>query len=219
LVAVPVVATGAALGPEVGGAAWTAAQTGWTWLAETLGLACADGDCGDEVGALKSLSVRLSDLAAKGYIRLVKGSSWRSYYSSFARGTARLRFSLRGGRVLHRIANSEGAARFGEFASVEKPASPVQAILKNALHPSVTSNRARFLYQVTTRIGFYVEGTVASQGSFPGGFTQVFSSQAYSATRYGGPWNTWLLSWNALNEACNASIYLKNSYQFVESYR
>jgi len=49
LVAVPVVATGAALGPEVGGAAWTAAQTGWTWLVEILGLACVDGNCTNEV--------------------------------------------------------------------------------------------------------------------------------------------------------------------------
>jgi len=49
LVAVPVVATGAALVPEVGGVAWTAAQTGWTWLVEILGLACVDGNCTNEV--------------------------------------------------------------------------------------------------------------------------------------------------------------------------
>jgi len=86
--------------------------------------------------------------------------------------------------VLYRVANSESAAKFGEFASVEKPSSPVQAILKNALHPTVTNNRARLLYKVTTRAGFYIEGTTASQRSFPGGFTQIFQAGIFGHS----PW-------------------------------
>jgi hypothetical protein len=116
----------------------------------------------------------LEDLSVQTYLQATKGAQWQSYYNSFAPGTAQLNVTL-GGQTLFRAANSAGAAAFGEFASVEQPSTPAQAIQGNALDPAITGNTAGQLFQVTTRPGFSISGTAAAQGAgYPGGFSQVF---------------------------------------------
>ena len=126
----------------------------------------------------------LNDVGVKTYLKVIKRSDWKSYYDSFKSGTVRLKFSFKGGQSLYRSANSVGAATYGEFAAIQRPISPVDSILKNALHPTVTGNRARFLYGVSTRRGFYLEGIVAPQGSFSGGNTQIFQPKLFGKS----PW-------------------------------
>jgi RHS repeat-associated protein len=116
----------------------------------------------------------LEDLSVQTYLQVTKGAQWQSYFNSFAPGTAQLNVTL-GGQTLFRAANSAGAAAFGEFASVEQPSTPAQAIQGNALDPAITGNTAGQLFQVTTRPGFSISGTAAAQGAgYPGGFSQVF---------------------------------------------
>lgn len=123
------------------------------------------------IATISGITVPAENFAARTYLNAVgKGE----YYSSFSPGTARLNIEI-GGRQLFRSANTEGAASFGEFASVQRPATPQHAIQGNALNPTITSNRATHLYQLKTRFGFSVEGVAAPQGvGFPGGNTQVF---------------------------------------------
>ncbi len=116
----------------------------------------------------------VENFAARSYLQAAKGAQWESYYNSFSPGSARLNVGF-GGQTLFRAADSEGAASFGEFASVERPSSPADAIRGNALAPAVTGNRASQLFQVTTRPGFSLQGIAGPQGSgYPGGFTQTF---------------------------------------------
>jgi len=118
----------------------------------------------------------VTQLAAKGYLRLMKGSGWRSYYDSFAPGTARLQINIGGRRLLFRQHNTMDAIRFGEFAATSEASTPVEAITKNALHPRITGgNRARIQCKVTPtrRFYIYIEGKVANQGgAFVGGNRQ-----------------------------------------------
>ena len=117
----------------------------------------------------------LQEAGAKYYLQLVKGNEWKSYFEAFEKGTARLKFAL-GSKQYFRAANSEGAAAFGEFGGTYKPTSPVDAIVKYALDPRITGNRARHLYEVVSRpFRFFIEGKVAAQsGPFTGGVHQVF---------------------------------------------
>ena len=78
----------------------------------------------EAVAVASRVGTALNDTGVKAMLRVTKGASWRAYYDSFAPGTARLRFTF-GRRTLYRGANSKGAAVFGEFASVERPLSPV----------------------------------------------------------------------------------------------
>jgi hypothetical protein len=76
----------------------------------------------------------------------------------------------------------------GNFASVEQPTSPANAIQGNALSPTITGNQASQLYQVTTRPGFSVQGIAGPQGAgYPGGFSQVFQSTPAAGV---SPWST-----------------------------
>jgi hypothetical protein len=118
----------------------------------------------------------VGQLAAKGYLRVTKGTQWRSCYDSFTPGSARLRLNLGRRQLLYRAHNEVAYIQGGEFAATSPGRTPVEVITKNALHPRITGNRARFQYQVTPRPRFYlyVEGEVASQGgAFVGGNTQV----------------------------------------------
>lgn len=115
-------------------------------------------------------------------MRATQGKAWRSHYDSFYKGTARLRFSFGGRSGLFRGAGSEGAAKFGQYASVQKPWSPFHSRIGNALS-GVTDNAASRLWSVSTKSGFYVEGMVARQGAMPGGFTQIFKANGNILTR------------------------------------
>ena len=118
----------------------------------------------------------LENFAARTYLDAVGGQSAASYYNSFVPGTARLNVGF-GGQTLFRAANSEGAAAYGEFASIQRPPTPAAAIQGSALSPAITGNRATSLFQVTTRPGFSVQGIAASQGiGYPGGYEQVFQA-------------------------------------------
>ena len=138
----------------------------------------------------------LNDLGVKSYLRFTQGSRWHSYYDSFLPGTARLRFSVSGRNGLWRGAASEGSAIFGQFASLQRPWSPFHCRIGNALH-GVTDNAASRLWSVSTRPGFYVEGVIAPQGVFPGGFTQIFKANGNVLSRplFGNK-----TPWSMLNE-------------------
>jgi hypothetical protein len=134
--------------------------------ANTAGLALG----GARLGTVSGVTAPAENFAARTYLNMVDRPQ---YISSAVEGTMRLNIEL-GGRQLFRAADNVGSATFGEFASVQRPASPAQAIQGNALSPAVTGNQASQLYQVSTRFGFSVEGVVAPQGAgYPGGFTQV----------------------------------------------
>ena len=139
------------------------------------------GALGLATGAARGLTASgitapLENFAAKSYLQVIKGAEWQSYYNSFSPGTARLNVGL-GGQTLFRAANSTGAGAFGEFASIERPISPADAIRGSALDPALTGNRASQLFQVTTRPGLSLQGIAAPQGvGYPGGFNQVFQS-------------------------------------------
>lgn len=133
--------------------------------ANTAGLALG----GARLMTASGITAPAENFAARTYLNMVDRPG---YYSSMTEGTARLNIEF--GRDLFRAANSDGAANFGEFASVERPASAADAISGNALDPAITPNQATQLYKVQTRFGFSVEGTVAPQGpGYPGGFRQV----------------------------------------------
>ncbi len=93
--------------------------------------------------------------------------------------------------------NEELATTAGEFMSLERPTSVVDAVERNALRPT-WGNEATEIYSVTTRPGFYFKGEVAPQtgwyqGSYfslGGGNTQVFMpAQPNPVGRYPiAPW-------------------------------
>ena len=159
---------------------WQRAGSGFEGVAGTVGTVGL-GFGGAGVLSASGLTAPLDNYAAQSYLQLTKGAQWESYYNSFTPGTAQLNITF-GGQTLFRAANSEGAAAFGEFASVEQPATPLEAIQGAALDPAITSNTANQLFQVTTRPGFSISGTAAAQGpGYPGGFTQVFQTKLSGA--------------------------------------
>jgi RHS repeat-associated protein len=129
------------------------------------------------VATISGVTAPAENFAARTYLNEVgKGE----YYSSFSAGTARLNVEI-GGRNLYRATDSPGSAKFGEFAAVQRPSNPAQAVAGNALNPSLypagQANTASQLYQVQTRFGLSVEGKVAPQGvGYPGGNIQVFQT-------------------------------------------
>jgi hypothetical protein len=129
------------------------------------------------VATISGVTAPAENFAARTYLNAVgKGE----YYSSFSAGTARLNIEI-GGRNLYRATDSLGSAKFGEFAAVQRPSNPAQAVAGNALNPSLypagQANTASQLYQVQTRFGLSVEGRVAPQGiGYPGGNTQVIQT-------------------------------------------
>ena len=135
--------------------------------------------------AIPGANEPIGQMAAKGYLRVTKGASWRSHYGSFTDGTARLRVNLGTRRLLYRAHNRAAWIEGGEYAATTPSRSPVQGITKNALHPRLTGNRARIQYSVVPRprLYFYIEGQAASQGgAFAGGNTQVFILQRAGGT-------------------------------------
>jgi hypothetical protein len=120
-------------------------------------------------------------------------------YTSAVDGTRRLGYSFNGVKG-YRAHNSELlATRRGEFMSLERPASPADAIERNALSPLFgrEPNLAPELYQVTSRPGFYFKGQVAPQSgwyqggyfSLSGGNTQIFQPVIKLPTGdYSVPW-------------------------------
>jgi hypothetical protein len=184
---------GAKLGGSIGMYAGLAAGSyafGKTYAATGTVQDALDLDFGGTLsklpGANSFLTEDVGQLAVKGYIRLSEGTAWRSYYDSFSPGTANLRFSFLGGRQLFRAHDLPIAARFGRFASLDRPYSPLDAISGNALDPVLThGNMATKLFDVTTRSGFFIEGEVAPQGILSGGFRQVYRPKLFGRL---SPW-------------------------------
>ena len=138
---------------------------------------------------LRMLSVALGAEAgaARLYLKLRQGAKWAETFNSFTEETIRLDISM-GRSGLYRAHDTQIAARLGKYASRERPATPAAAIRNNALNPDLTSraNHASRLYEVSTRPGFFVRGTVRAQGpGYPGGNTQIFSSGTNNS-----PWAT-----------------------------
>ena len=141
---------------------------------------------GAGLATASGLTAPAENFAANSYLNSVDSANGASLYNSFVPGTARLNIGF-GGQNAFRAADSIGGAASGRFASLEMPSSPAQAIQQNALAPQFGNNASQ-LFQVTTRSGFNVQGTAASQGvGFEGGATQIFQSRPPSAI---GPWKS-----------------------------
>ena len=141
---------------------------------------------GAGLATASGLTAPAENIAAEYYLNRVGAANGASLYNSFVPGTARLNIGF-GGQNAFRAADSIQQATEGRFASLEMPSSPAQAIQQNALAPQFRNNASQ-LFQVTTRSGFSVQGTAASQGvGFEGGATQIFQSHPPGAI---GPWKS-----------------------------
>ena len=151
-----------------------AAEGGWSgYLNDADRLLLAAPVLGKVAKILSSVT-RAEEGAARMYFWYRYGiGEGNSYYNSAVSGTARLELTW-GGEKLHRGGNVMIAIERGNFASVERPMTSLEAITGNALHPSVTSNRAKIMSEVLTHRGLQVRGIVAPIENLPGGFTQVY---------------------------------------------